>query len=88
MRQAAGRLKQISRTIMSNAESEVSKPKLNVHKFPRPPTCEKTDRHLVIKWNDIVIADTKDAYWVLETTHAVGYHLASQSSEHNHIFPR
>lgn len=45
------------------------KPKLNVHNFPRPPLLEKTPRHLQVKWRDQTIADTKDAYWVLETTH-------------------
>jgi hypothetical protein len=45
------------------------KPRLNVHNFPRPPLLEKTPRHLQIKWNGELIADTKDAYWVLETTH-------------------
>lgn len=45
------------------------KPKLNVHNFPRPPLLEKTPRHLQVKWWDQTIADTKDAYWVLETTH-------------------
>lgn len=45
------------------------KPKLNVTNFPRPPLLEKTPRHLQIKWDDLVIADTKDAYWVLETHH-------------------
>lgn len=44
-------------------------PKLNVHNFPRPPLLEKTPRHLQIKWNNQLIADTKDAYWALETTH-------------------
>lgn len=47
------------------------KAKLNVHKFPRPPLCESTDRALLIKWGDKVVAETKpgEAYWVLETTH-------------------
>src|SRR6202035_5427846 len=45
------------------------KPKLNVHNFPRPPLLERTPRHLQIKWHGQLIADTKDAYWVLETTH-------------------
>ncbi|KAK5940231.1 hypothetical protein PMZ80_007651 [Knufia obscura] len=55
------------------------KQKLNVHSFPRPPLCERTDRHLVIKWNDTVIADTKEAYWVLETTHPPTYYLPPTS---------
>jgi len=41
-----------------------TKPKLNVHSFPRPPLLERTPRHLVIKWNGDTVADTKDAYWV------------------------
>ncbi|KAL8712718.1 MAG: hypothetical protein Q9225_006895 [Loekoesia sp. 1 TL-2023] len=54
-------------------------PKLNVHNFPRPPLLEKTSRHLRIKWNGHLIADTKDAYWVLETTHPPTYYLPPDS---------
>ncbi|KAL8916638.1 MAG: hypothetical protein Q9208_008397 [Pyrenodesmia sp. 3 TL-2023] len=54
-------------------------PKLNVHNFPRPPLLEKTPRHLQIKWNNQLIADTKDAYWVLETTHPPTYYLPPNS---------
>ncbi|KAL8757925.1 MAG: hypothetical protein Q9184_004083 [Pyrenodesmia sp. 2 TL-2023] len=54
-------------------------PKLNVHNFPRPPLLEKTPRHLQIKWNNQLIADTKDAYWVLETTHPPTYYLPPSS---------
>lgn len=43
--------------------------KLNVQSFPRPPLLERTARHLLVKWKGEVIADTKDAYWVLETHH-------------------
>jgi hypothetical protein len=46
-----------------------ARPKLNVSKFPRPPLLELTPRHLVIRWNGQTLADTKAAYWVLETTH-------------------
>lgn len=49
------------------------KPKLNVHSFPRPPLLEKTPRHLQVKWGGQTIADTKDAFWVLETTHPPSY---------------
>lgn len=42
---------------------------LNPRNFPRPPLLERTARHLQIRWNGVLIADTKDAYWVLETTH-------------------
>ncbi|MCJ1272362.1 hypothetical protein MMC21_000148 [Puttea exsequens] len=55
------------------------KPKLNVHSFPRPPLLEKTPRHLQIKWHGQTIADTKDAYWALETTHPPTYYLSPSS---------
>ncbi|WPG99842.1 Hypothetical protein R9X50_00266200 [Acrodontium crateriforme] len=52
-----------------------AKPKLNPRNFPRPPLCEKTARHLQVKWGNQVIADTKDAYWVLETYHPPTYYI-------------
>ncbi|KAL8683196.1 MAG: hypothetical protein Q9224_006216 [Gallowayella concinna] len=54
-------------------------PRLNVHNFPRPPLLEKTPRHLQIKWNNQLIAETKDAYWALETTHPPTYYLPPDS---------
>lgn len=42
-----------------------AKAKLNVQNFPRPPLLELTPRHLVIKWGNQTLADTKAAYWVL-----------------------
>ncbi|ORY67594.1 uncharacterized protein BCR38DRAFT_427598 [Pseudomassariella vexata] len=52
-----------------------NKQKLNVQSFPRPPLLERTPRHLQIKWNGQLIADTKEAYWVLETHHPPTYYL-------------
>jgi uncharacterized protein (DUF427 family) len=43
---------------------------LNVQSFPRPPLLERTPQHLQVKYSGHVIADTKEAYWVLETYHA------------------
>lgn len=57
-----------------------SKTKLNVQSFPRPPLLEKTPRHLQVKWNGELIADTKDAYWVLETHHPPSMHKAQNIS--------
>ncbi|KAF2165768.1 hypothetical protein M409DRAFT_24054 [Zasmidium cellare ATCC 36951] len=56
-----------------------AKPKLNPATFPRPPTCERTPRHLQVKWGEQVIADTKEAYWVLETYHPPTYYLPPSS---------
>ncbi|KAI0476317.1 hypothetical protein GGR56DRAFT_464858 [Xylariaceae sp. FL0804] len=49
--------------------------KLNVQSFPRPPLLERTTRHLQIKWRGQLIADTDEAYWVLETHHPPTYYL-------------
>lgn len=57
-----------------------SKTKLNVQSFPRPPSLEKTPRHLQIKWNGELMADTKDAYWVLETHHPPSMYSCREST--------
>jgi uncharacterized protein (DUF427 family) len=53
--------------------------KLNPRNFPRPPLCERTPRHLQVKWNGQLIADTKEGYWVLETHHPPTYYLPPSS---------
>lgn len=65
--------------MLRRAMASSTKAKLNPRNFPRPPLCEKTARHLQVKWNDQVIADTKDAYWVLETHHPPTYYLPPSS---------
>lgn len=59
--------------------SMASKPKLNPRTFPRPPLCEKTPRHIQIKWNNELIADTNEGWWVLETFHPPTYYLPPSS---------
>ncbi|OLN94070.1 hypothetical protein CCHL11_08847 [Colletotrichum chlorophyti] len=52
---------------------------MNVQSFPRPPLLEKTSRHLQIFWKGQLIADSRDAYWVLETHHPPTYYLPPAS---------
>jgi uncharacterized protein (DUF427 family) len=59
-----------------NLEKMPPKPKLNVQNFPRPPLLERTPRHLQIKWHGQTIADTEDAYWVLESYHPPSTHFS------------
>jgi len=54
-------------------------PVLDPRTFPRPPLLEKANRHLQIKYGEEIIADTKDAYWVLETYHPPSKHLFTNS---------
>lgn len=60
-----------------------TKPTLNPRNFPRPPLCERTSRHLQIKWNGTPIAETKEAFWVLETYHPPTYYLPPSSLARN-----
>lgn len=49
--------------------------KEKVWDYPRPPRLEPTSRHLIVKLGDTVIADTTQAYRVLETSHPPTYYL-------------
>ncbi|UNI22350.1 hypothetical protein JDV02_008246 [Purpureocillium takamizusanense] len=56
-----------------------SKLKLDVQSFPRPPALQKISRDIRITFRGDVIAQTQDAYWVLETHHPPTYYLPRAS---------
>lgn len=43
--------------------------------YPRPPRLEPSPRHIRIEFRGIVLADTRSAYRVLETSHPPVYYL-------------
>ncbi len=47
----------------------------SVWDYPRPPRLERTARHLQIVFDGIPIADTRQAYRVLETSHPPVYYI-------------
>jgi uncharacterized protein (DUF427 family) len=47
----------------------------SVWDYPRPPRMEKTNAHLIIIFNSETIADTKNAYRILETSHPPVYYI-------------
>ena len=47
----------------------------SVWDFPRPPRVEPGTEHVVIRFGGQVVADTRDAVRVLETSHPPGYYL-------------
>lgn len=61
--------------------------KLNVQNFPRPPLLQQIPRHIVIKWGDQTLADTRSSYWVLETTHPPSKYLGDMKSPEIYISP-
>ncbi len=47
----------------------------SVWDYPRPPRCEPTSRRVVVVCGGEVIAETRGAYRVLETSHPPGYYI-------------
>jgi|GEM_PF-54528 len=47
----------------------------SVWDYPRPPRVEAVPEHIRIIFNGVVIADTHDAYRVLETSHPPSYYI-------------
>jgi uncharacterized protein (DUF427 family) len=43
--------------------------------YPRPPALEPTTAHLVVVLGGVTIAETRDAYRVLETSHPPNYYF-------------
>jgi uncharacterized protein (DUF427 family) len=51
----------------------------SVWDYPRPPACLPSDRHVVVRLGDTVVADTSAAYRVLETSHPPTWYLPRSS---------
>lgn len=47
----------------------------SVWDYPRPPRCEPTSRRIQVRLGNLVVADTRRAYRVLETSHPPVYYL-------------
>jgi uncharacterized protein (DUF427 family) len=47
----------------------------SVWDYPRPPRVENTDKHIQVIFNGLVIADTRRAKRVLETSHPPGIYI-------------
>jgi uncharacterized protein (DUF427 family) len=51
----------------------------SVWDYPRPPRLERTSSHIVIDLGGVTIADTTDAYRVLETSHPPVFYLPAEA---------
>lgn len=56
-----------------------SRPVENVWDYPRPPSIEPSDEHLVVTFGGAIIADTTTSYRICETSHPPTYYLPLQS---------
>lgn len=53
----------------------------SVWDYPRPALCERSTKHLVVEHNGEVIAETRAAFRVIETSHPPVYYFPPQDIE-------
>ena len=56
-----------------------NRPVENVWEYPRPPSIEPSDEHLVVSFGGVQIADTTSSYRICETSHPPTYYLPLDS---------
>jgi uncharacterized protein (DUF427 family) len=55
----------------------------SVWDYPRPPRLEATDKHIEVAFNGVTIADTRNAWRVLETSHPPVYYIPPRDVNHD-----
>ena len=55
--------------------------------YPRPPRLEDTPRHIRVVFNSVVIAETRRALRVLETSHPPSYYLPPEDVRMDYLRP-
>ena len=59
----------------------------SVWDYPRPPRVEKSNQHIQVIFNRIVLVDTHSAYRVLETSHPPSYYLPQSDIQMQYLTP-
>jgi len=59
----------------------------SVWDYPRPPRVEPTEEHIVVRLGGLIIAETRDAVRVLETSHPPAYYLPRSAFEDGVLSP-
>jgi len=59
----------------------------SVWDYPRPPRVEGTSKHIQVVFNGVVIAETRRAVRVLETSHPPVYYIPPQDIKMEHLRP-
>jgi uncharacterized protein (DUF427 family) len=57
----------------------------SVWDYPRPPRIEKTNKRLRVVFNGVTIADTTNAYRILETSHPPTYYIPPEDIEMDYL---
>jgi uncharacterized protein (DUF427 family) len=56
-----------------------------VWEYPRPPRLERTSKHIRVEFAGVVLADTRSAFRVLETSHPPVYYVPPQHVTLQHL---
>lgn len=59
----------------------------SVWDYPRPPSLEPCDKHIEIRFNGVLIANTRKAWRVLETSHPPVYYIPQEDIQMEHLSP-
>jgi uncharacterized protein (DUF427 family) len=59
----------------------------SVWDYPRPPRVERTGKHMEVVFNGVVIADSRRAWRVLETSHPPVYYIPPQDIRMDCLLP-
>lgn len=59
----------------------------SVWDYPRPPRAEPSTRHVVVRLGDLVLADTRRAVRVMETSHPPAWYLPPDDVAMQHLEP-
>lgn len=59
----------------------------SVWDYPRPPRVEKTDKLLKVVFNGVVIAETRNGYRILETSHPPTYYFPREDVKMEYFDP-
>lgn len=57
----------------------------SVWDYPRPPKLEQTSKHICVEFAGIVIAETRNALRLLETSHPPAYYIPKQDVKTNYL---
>jgi uncharacterized protein (DUF427 family) len=47
----------------------------SVWDYPRPPACVRSGRHVEVRWDGVLVADSRAAWRVLETSHPPTWYI-------------
>jgi uncharacterized protein (DUF427 family) len=59
----------------------------SVWDYPRPPRLEACDKHIQVTFNGVVVADTRRAFRVLETSHPPTYYIPAEDVRSDCLVP-